>query len=200
MYQSLKIHLLLFCTLLSYSLFAQQTSRLVKVKIADKIMVSIPEDFMIMPEDAYAREYGAYRPALAMYTNPSGDADFGVNMTINRSLRAYKGSGFKPEDLKMLKDMYKASIAAMHTDVDFIQDKVVNINKRDYIVIEFVGTVKDESSQVRTSRELMQYSYLQYTIEDERVLIFNFTCPYRQKERWQSTAEAIMQSAKVGKF
>ncbi len=200
MYSFLKINLLLLFSLLNCAAFAQEISRLVKVKVADKIMVSIPEDFMLMPEDAYARKYGAYRPALAMYTSPSGDADFGVNMTVNRSLQAYKGSGFKPEDLEMLKEMYKASIAAMHSDVSFIQDKVMNINKRDYIVIEFVGTVKDESSQLRTSRELMQYSYLQYTIEDERVLIFNFTCPYRQKERWQKTAEAVMQSAKVGKF
>jgi hypothetical protein len=195
----LKIIFCILFSLMGFHLFAQN-QKLVKVKVADKIVISVPQDFMLMPEEAYTREYGAYRPALGMYTSPNGEADLGINMTVNRSMRAYKGSGFKTEDLEMLKGMYKGSIAAMHSEVDFIQDKVVTINKRDYIVIEFVGTVKDENSQIRSSRELMQYSYLQYTIEDERVLIFNFTCPYRQKERWQATAEAIMQSAKVGAF
>ncbi len=194
-----KIAVFLFLLVLASGVAAQNT-KLVKTKITDKISVSIPDDFIAMPEDIYARKYGAYRPPLAMFTTPDGMVDFGINMNVNRSLRAYSQASFKAEDLEIIKSMYKASIAAMHTEVEFIQEKVETINKRDFIVIEFVGTVKDEDSKIRSGTAMKQYSYLQYTIEDERVLVFNFTCPYRSKERWQATAQAIMQSAKVGKF
>lgn len=199
MSNQLKVTLLVFLLALTSAVSAQNV-KFVKTKINDKITISIPEDFIAMPEDVYARKYGAYRPPLAMFTTPDGMVDFGINMSINRSLKAYNQAGFKAEDLEMIKSMYKASIAAMHTEVEFIQEKIENINNRDFIVIEFVGTVKDEESQIRSSSAIKQYSYLQYTIEDERILLFNFTCPYRSKERWQATAQTIMKSAKVGKF
>ncbi len=181
------------------TIFAQKAPKLVKTKVTDKINIKLPQDFILMPPDLYAKKYGAYRPPLAMYTNKvTQDADFGVNEAVNRSLLAYKNSEWQEKDIVMLKDIYKGSIRGMHDNVDFLQDKVSIIQKRKFITLEFIGTVKDEESKISIrNKEKKQYSYIQYTVEQGKILIFNFTCPANRKNLYQPLAQEIMQSIKI---
>lgn len=196
---SARISLLCLMALMPFVALAQ-SPKMVKTKVNDYISLLLPSDFALMPAEEYARRFGAYRPPLAMYQNQDGNVHFGINQSQNRSLRAYAEADFKAEDLEMLKGMYKASIAAMHTEVNFLQDKVVNLNKRDYIVLEFVGLVKDEDNAFGSGKVLRQYSYLMYTVENDQVLVFNFTCPQPIQQKWAPVAQQIMQSLKVGLF
>lgn len=180
-------------------IFAQKAPKLVKTKVTDKIQVKLPIDFALMSPDLYAKKYGAYRPPLAMYTNKvTQDADFGVNEAVNRSLLAHSNSEWQEKDMNMLKDIYKGSIKGMHDQVEFLQEKITIIQKRKFITLEFVGTVKDEEGKISMkSKEKKQYSYIQYTVEQGKIIIFNFTCPANRKNIYQPIAQEIMQSIKI---
>ncbi|TAE45745.1 MAG: hypothetical protein EAY69_09815 [Cytophagales bacterium] len=180
--------------------FAQKPIKLVKKKIAENtITVSIPDDFTVMGEDVYARKYGAYRQALAMFTSPNGKIDFGINETINRSLMAVAAADFKEEDLKILKDIYKGSIKGMHSEVTFLQDEIVTIDKKRMIALQFVGVVKDDEAKTITMKSgvLKQYSCIYYAVQEGKILIFNFTCPDFFRRQYQPVAQEVMQSIKI---
>jgi hypothetical protein len=177
-----------------------QNGKLIKTKVTENLTVSIPNDFAVMGDDVYARKYGAYRQPIVMYTSSNGLVDFGINENINRSLRAFNNSDWQEDDMNMLKSLYKGTIMAMHAEVTFVQDKLETINGRKYIVLEFVGTVKDEDKAVSFgSNTKKQYSYLQYTVEAGKIMIFNFNCPANVRNLWQDTAKQIMQSIKFAK-
>lgn len=192
----------IFVILLFYALPAQSqysSSKWEKLKIREDIKIKLPADFVPMPTDVYARKYGAYRPPIAIYSAPDGYTDFGINETINRSLKAFASAEFSAKDLEMLKGMYKGSIAAMHSEVKWLKDEVREINGCNFIVLEFVGVVRDEGNTLGNGREKRQYSYLLYTVKEGSVLLFNFTSPARLQNQWQGIAEEIMENIKVEK-
>jgi hypothetical protein len=195
------LFLLLF-TGFSFILLGQsKPTKLIKTKIDDRITISLPEDLIPMSPQDYVRKYGAYRAPIAIYTDPSGKADLGINTMVNRSLRAKTKSDWTEEDLNVLKGMYKASIGAMHASVGFLQDKIEVINKRKYIVLEFIGTIRDLDDEGRPmgSQEIKRYSYIQYAVEDKQIFVFNFSCPNSMRSYWQNTTKEMMQSLKLGK-
>ncbi len=198
----LKIISLIFISWISiiHFNFAQKPTKFVKKKIAENtITVNIPDDFTVMPEDVYARKYGAYRQALAMFTSPNSKIDFGVNETVNRSLLAVSNSDFKEEDLKILKDIYKGSIKGMHTDVTFLQDEIVTIDNKKFIALQFVGVVRDDEEKKITMKSgaIKQYSCIYYGVQEGKILIFNFNCPDFFRRQYQPIAQQIMQSIKI---
>ena len=193
------IFMLMLVMLISFTSFAQyKKTKFNKIKIADFVQVSIPEGFTEMPPELYSRKYNAYRPPIAIYTSEDQNADFGVNESVNRSLKAFARSDWNAKDLEMIKGIYKASIAGMHSEVTFIQDKVESINGRNYAILEFVGAVKDEDKAITfNNKPVRQYSYLMYTVKEGRILIFNFNCPVQIQNQWQDIAKQIMSSVSI---
>ncbi|TAG94309.1 MAG: hypothetical protein EAZ20_00965 [Bacteroidetes bacterium] len=192
--------ILILWTAIAHLSFAQKPTKFVKKKIADNtISVNIPDDFTVMGEDVYARKYGAYRQALAMFTSPNAKIDFGVNETVNRSLLAVSSAEFKEEDLKILKDIYKGSIKGMHAEVTFLQDEIVVIDNKKFIALQFVGTVKDDEEKTITMKSgvIKQYSCIYYTVLEGKILVFNFNCPDFFRRQYQPIAQQIMQSIKI---
>ncbi len=174
-----------------------QSLKLIKNKIAERLTMGIPEEFVVMPPNVYAKKYGAYRTPLAIYTSPDGKADLGVNQQANRLAASIAQADWKDEDVKMLQGMYKSSILSMHEKVTFLQDKIELINKKTCIVFEFIGTVRDEDENGKKSgNERKQYSYIQYAIDSKQVTIFNFTCPDNQRKYYQQLANNVMHSVK----
>lgn len=192
-----------FLMLLSFASGAQSSSiKLKKVKVTEDITLALPQGFELMSDNMYARKYGAYRQPIAMYTDAQGNVDFGINETVNRSLLGGATTNWSEEDFEMIKGLYKASIAGMHSDVKFIQDKVQTINKRKYIVLEFVGSIKDEEKtfSLNGNQSRKQYSYIQYAIDEGKILVFNFTCPQLLMGEWQGVARDIMQTINIKNF
>lgn len=164
--------------------------KLVKTQVAEGIYVSLPQDFVPMTDDDIALKYLPFRKPVAMYTNPERVVDFGFNIS---------NSKWRDSDLEIAKGFYKGSIAGMYSKVTFVQDGTIQkINKRDFAVFEFVSEViDDDPNSMHKGSVTKQYSYIQYTLKGGKALVFNFTCPVKLKERWQTTAKSIMQSVKV---
>lgn len=163
--------------------------KLVKTKLTKEITVYLPTDFTPMTDDDLANKYFTYRKPTAMYTNPDRVVDFGLNITETR---------WRQEDLALLQKFYKSGIAKMYTNVSFIQDTISTINDRNYVVFEFVSELKDDEANAaqRGSAE-KHYSYMQYTVKNNKVHVFNFTCPSQIRSKWQETAREIMQTIKI---
>jgi hypothetical protein len=166
----------------------KQKAPMAKVKLTDRISVNLPSDFVPMNDNDIARKYVSYRKPVAMYTSADGMIDFGLNYSANK----WTGS-----NLKVLKDFYKASILSLYNEVVFTQETIKKINDQDFIVFEFVSEVKGDPNAVNYSGGVKKYTYIEYTIFDEVMLVFNFTAPAQVKDKWNSTAAEIMNSVKL---
>ncbi len=184
-----KLLILIACCWLVLCSFTTDGIKLVKTKITKEVTVSLPANFVPMTDDDMAKKYFTYRKPTAMYTNPDRLVDFGFNETATR---------WRKTDLPILQKFYKSSIVSMHNKVDFKQETIATINNRDFVIFEFTSEVTDEeSNSLQKGGVTRQYSYIQYTIENNKVLVFNFTCPYQMKDKWQEVAKEIMASIKI---
>lgn len=161
--------------------------KLKKVTVAKNITLLIPQNFEVMPDDGIAREYPAARKPLGVFTSPDGQVDISVNQ---------RPSTFPTNDIAVLKDFYKASIQRMFTEVQFLTEGKQTINGREYLVYEFVSTVRDER-QSRNLAPVRKYTMIQYTFLKGQMVIFSFNAPVALQKDWQETAKAVMASAHV---
>ncbi|HEY8400081.1 MAG TPA: hypothetical protein VIK89_02395 [Cytophagaceae bacterium] len=168
------IVIVLCCLLLCSS----QTATLSTKKVADGIRVKLPKDFLVMSDDDIAAKYPSTKKPLAMFTNVDRMVDFGIN--VSKTV-------FPGNDLEILKGVYKATIMDTYTNVQFTKEEIQKIKNRDYIVFEYTGQFE----------KVKNYTYIQYTLINGQVFIFNFTCPASEKAKWAETAEAIMTSVKI---
>jgi len=125
---------------------------------------------------------------IAYFTNPSQEVDFSVNNFASK---------WQEQDLGLLQELYRSNIQNLFDDVELMRESIENINKRDYIVFEFYGTVLPGESLFRQENPDRKYYYIQYTLKDYQIYIFTFIAPFRQKSQWATTASAIMHSIKI---
>ena len=165
-------------------LVAFAAPRLKKTPVNKNISVGVPAGFQALPDDGIAAKYPAPRKPLAVFSNPSGRVDFSV---------AQKSSTFNNRDYALLLKIYKASIQNMYSKVDFLAEDIRTINKRDFVVLEFVSSMADTR---RTSNlaPIRRYQMVQYTIEGDQLTVFTFVAPADEQAQWQPTARAVMQS------
>lgn len=170
-------------------------TKLKKFQISKEIEVQLPNDFNPLPDDGIAQEYPTSTKPLAVYSSPNGQVDFSV---------LQKGSQFRPQDLNMLREFYKASLLEMFTKVDFIREEVTKVNGQEFLVFEFVSSLADER-QIGMSAPVQKYSIVQYTIiendsktvRDNQLISFTFHVPFVMKSRWQETGREVMNSIKI---
>jgi hypothetical protein len=115
----------------------------------------------------------------------------GINFTNNY---------WQEQDIPMLKDLYKGSLRANYTKVEFLQENITRINKRDFVVLEFVGIVSDEDSKANAlgrKNQISKYNYLMYTVVENRIVVVNFNCPTKYQSQWQALVPKIMESVKI---
>ena len=165
--------------------------KLKKTALTPGVSMLMPTDFTLMNDDMLAKKYFSPKKPTAMYTNPSGEVDLGVNFTNNY---------WREQDIPMLKDLYKGSLRANYTKVDFLQEKVVTINKRNFVVLEFVGIVSDDDGKTNAlgrKNQISNYNYLMYTVVENRIVVVNFNCPTKYQQEWQVLLPKIMSSVKI---
>jgi hypothetical protein len=163
------------------------TPKLKKFNITKEITVSLPRDFSPLPDDGIAREYPATTRPLAVYTSPNGQIDFSVTR---------KKTPFKAQDLPMLREFYKANLLEKFTKVDFIRQEVTQVKGKDFIVFEFVSVLADER-KARHLAPVQKYSIIQYTIQNDELLIFTLHVPFAMKNDWQDTVREVMNSVTI---
>lgn len=171
---------------LSQILYAQVN--LNRIKIGKEISMEIPENFHAATAQEIIQKNVSARTPLAMYTDYNGQIDVVVNETSN----TWQGG-----DLEVIQSLYKSSIANLFDEIDFIQEEIQEVAGRDFIIFEFVSTVSDENDTFGTGVSISKYTYIQYTLYKDKILLFNFTCPAREQNQWQTAAHEIMKSVRI---
>jgi len=178
------LNIFIFCSL-NATVWAQESYT--RQKITPNISMKISDYFQIMPPQQLLDRYASSRIPIAMFTTLDGSADLGVNQTATQ---------WGPNDIDILLDFYKASIANLYSHTDFIQSKIIKVNDRQFIVFEFLGEITEESLLGRVS-SIKKYNYIQYALYKSKVLLFNFNCSANDQQKWQSVASEMMSSIRL---
>jgi hypothetical protein len=178
----------IFAVLAILSLMGFNHKKLVKTKVNNDISVSLPEDFTPMTPEDIAQRYPSVRAPLGAYTNSDRLVDFSANTSATQ---------WPDGDAEFARKFFKAAIYTMYDKVDMLSEGVLEINKKKFFYFEFDSRLNPDRKNVATQDALFKYTYIMYLIETKRSLVFSFNCTKEQKEEWQETAKAIMQSVKV---
>lgn len=183
--------LIIFCFSGIYTQVLGQNIKLSKVQLTPGISISMPKDFVLMNDEMLAKKYFTPKKPTAMYTNSSGEVDLGVNIT---------NTYWQPQDIAILKDLFKGSLRANYTKVEFLKEEVITINKRKYAVLEFIGIVADDDEKANAlgrKNAISKYNYMMYTVVENKVVVINFNCPRKYQQEWGMIVPQIMQTIKI---
>ena len=169
---------------------AFQPVKYVKTKVSDAITMSLPQDFILMSQTDLNTKYVSSKAPIAAYTDFSRTVDLGVNVAYSR---------WNQEDLEIMKSFYKSTIMGLYDEVQFITEEIKEVNGNDFAVFEFLSSVSDTEGTTITQGTLNKYVRIQYTIIKSKTVLFNFSCPARQKDRWAPIAKEILESVKISK-
>ena len=181
-------YFLIFSTLLVF-LVSFVAPKFKTVNITKEISLSLPQDFAVMPDDVIATKYPSPRKPLAAYTSPDRLVDF---------VLTERPSMFHKDDVKMVQQFYKASIQSKYSDIKFIREEIKKIKGKDYVIFEFTSTVRDEDRKTNRLAPIRRYTIVQYTIFNEKLLIFTINVPIDLKQAWEKSAVKIMESVRLG--
>jgi hypothetical protein len=162
----------------------------VRTSIYEGISVALPQSFRPMTDAQLQETYQAARRPLAAYTDPNRQVAFGLNVSNTR---------WQPGDLPMLKDFYRASLLELYDEVTFLTEAVQEVDGQPFAVFEFVSVVRpaeDETSFVE-QKPIRRYTYVQYTVHQQKTWVFDFSGPARDQATWQPVAQHMMQSVRM---
>lgn len=161
--------------------------KMVKHQINDEIIYMVPDNFRLMSSNDRIQKFVSAREPLAMHSTEDRQVDLGVN---------WNPMQWTDEDTQTVYGFYKASIQSLFDNVEFIQDEIKEVNGQEFIVFEFVSSLKSDNafSGPKSSR---YYTYIQYTSYNNQVLLFNFGCKARLMSSYQSVARDIMNSVTI---
>jgi hypothetical protein len=184
-----KVSVVFLILLSSFSQFSigQPREKLVYIsqRVADLVTVKVPESFKKLNDDQIADKIIASRKPLAMFSSPSGTADFSVS--VGNSAR----NPWEDKDLKLMAEFQKSNIKAIFTNVEFITDKMEKVNGQTYAIFEFISEVKEKGKP-----PIRKYNNVRYTIKKKNVLIFSFICSEAERPLNEPIAEEILKSVK----
>lgn len=179
-------HLVWIILLVSFSALAQE--KLVKTNITDNISMSLPEGFMAMTDDDMAEKYITHKKPMTAYTTYERDIEFSVNKSNTK---------WTVEDMHIMQSFYKSSISQLYDEVNFIKEGIYEVNGRKFVYFEFASKVAGDKNSISKKSAVSKYSYIQYTIINKKTILFNFSCPFWSKDKWQNTVGEMMQTIKI---
>lgn len=167
------------------SLFvASDSEKLVSVKVREGIKIKVPKSFYQMPNEDIVARYRSYKLPIAMYSSEDRLTDIGISISDN-----FWGGN----DLELLLDFQKSNINELFDEVEFLNQGIRKVHKKEMAFFEL-------ETSTRFSRSFeKKYTIVQYAVVDNRVVVFNFSCPIDQKGEWLITAWKIMDSVKMSK-
>ena len=170
------------------ALFSFSPSKLVKTKIAEGIVISLPAELQPMAEDDIILRYPSVRAPLAAYTDINRTLDFSVNISATQ---------WPDTDLEIASKFFKSSITNLFDRVDIIEEGIHTIHKKKYIFFEFESRVNGNKMTLGEQQPVFRYTYIQYLIEPGRTLVISFNCPKALREDWQGNVRTMMKSVRV---
>lgn len=175
---------LLFCLVLA----GFDQPKLVKTKMADGIIASIPQGWRPMDGLDFTERYPSVRAPLAAYTNEQRLVDFSVNISATR---------WPDANHALAQQFFKASISNMFDKVEFIREGIQTVHGKKFIYFEFESRVSGNRTQEGQQDPVLKYTFLQYYLEPGRTLVFSFNAPKRERANWQGVAGEMMKSIKI---
>ncbi len=181
---------MLRCCLIAISivLTSFDQPKLVKTRVGDNITVSIPEGWKPMDNFDFTERYPSVRAPLAAYTNPERMVDFSVNISATQ---------WPDANLELAQKFFKSSLMNMFDKVDIVKEGIQEVNKKKFIYFIFESRVNGNKTELGQNDAVTRYTYMQYLIEPKRTLVFSFSCPRKQRQECEQTAEKMMKSIKV---
>lgn len=178
-----KLFLLLPLLLVSFD-----QPKLVKVKVSEDITVSVPKEWRPMDELDFTQRYPSVRAPLAAFTNPDRTADFSVNISATR---------WPDANLDIAGKFFRSSLSHLFDRVTMLEEGIRQVNGKSYIFFRFESRVNGNKNQLGNADPVLGYSYVQYLVQPGRTLVFSFNCSRRDRQLWEKTADAVMNSIKV---
>lgn len=157
--------------------------KLMKVKVDDSITVKVPKGWHPMDDLDLTERYPSVRKPIVAYTDDNRESDFSVKISATQ---------WPDTDLEMAQKFFKASLMNMFDRVEIIHEGVREVRKKKYIYFEFESRVNGNRQDESQRDPVLTYSYVQYLLQPDRTLVFNFNCPRRLRQEWQATAEEMM--------
>jgi hypothetical protein len=167
-----------------------QEQNFVKTKIGEAITLELPADFSLVPESEIFERYLSYRIPLAIYASPDGKAE----LTINTSVTQWAES-----DLEMMKSFYRSSIQSFYNKVEFISEDISEVNGKRFVILKFTSLVADAEDLPVRNPNINKFNYVQYTLVNNKTVVFSFSCPAATRNFWEPVAQTILESVKIKK-
>lgn len=162
--------------------------KLIKVKVADDITISIPNDWRAMDDLDFRDRYPSVRAPLAAYTNIDRTVDFSVNISATR---------WPDGNLEIASQFFKASLTNMFDKVTMVDEGIREVNKKSFIFFEFESRINGNKNQLGNADPVLKYTFQQYLIQPGRTLVFSFSCPRKDRQAWEKAARTMMNNIRV---
>ncbi|MFN3839879.1 MAG: hypothetical protein ACK4RF_04150 [Cyclobacteriaceae bacterium] len=168
--------------------FTDTEPKLIKTKIAEGMVVSLPKTFRPMDDIDFVQRYPSVRQPIAAFTNEDREVDFSVNLSATQ---------WPDANLELAAKFFKSGIYNLFDGVDMLEEGIKEIHGKEYIYFEFESRIKGDRRDMALQEPVLRYTYIQYLIEPGRTLVFSFNCPRRLRAEWQPTAHSIMKSIRL---
>lgn len=153
-------------------------------QISETVLMKVPQELKSQPPTIQRTT----SPALAVYVSTDQQTDLSVNKSQLRWAAA---------DASLLSQFYKANILNLYDQVEMISEGIRNQGDKEFIYFEFSGQIIEEDNAFMAAKKRFDYTYIQYVIENDGVLIFRFTSPGARKSYWQAAVHEIMESVSL---
>ena len=176
-------------TILLALLYLPSYSQEIKYKrteVDSEIILELPETFYLMPFEDGKQRVASYRKPTALYSDQDRLVEFGVNKSFSK---------WYSDDLELLQSFVKASLLNLYSNVEMLNEEIVDVNGRRFIIFEFDSKVAGPADSNLTP--IKKYTLLYYTLYNGQTILFNFSVHFYEKDYWQPIAQSIMSSIKI---
>ncbi len=162
--------------------FSGSKTKMKKVELIDGIHARVPAEFYEMGEQDILERYMLYKMPLAMYSSQDRLAEFGLSISDN----FWEGN-----DLELLGEFQQSNLNYLYDKIKIEKQGVREIHKHKVYYFEFTSATRFSNAYEK------KYTIVQYMIIQNRILVFNFSCPQFDRDKYQDAAWGIMNSIKV---
>lgn len=195
----------LFILLTALVFVSAQSIKLKKVEFRNnRGSIKAPVTLTVLKDEEIIQRYGFLHLPLVMFADQSTNVTFSVSERIDSLSQSSKikyasvsGDGMSfQKDLAVEKSFFKSTISGNYETIKFLQDTILTIGKKQWIVLEFEGMMKGKSrkgSDITTDN----YNYMQYLVEENRKVTVSFNCPKREKQTWEAAIKKSVSTLKI---
>jgi hypothetical protein len=179
---------LVFLSVLAVFMAFEVNQKLVRTNVTKEITMLIPKGFRPMDELDFTQRYPSVRKPIAGYTNDSRDVDISINVSATQ---------WPDGNAAIAQKFFKSSLVNMFDGVEMISEGTHTLHGKQFIYFEFESRMRGDKTKLEFRDPVLNYTYIQYLVGQEKTLVFTFTCSRRMRHDWEDAARKIMNSVKI---